>query len=926
MKRMEKIYQWLIDHWDVRNNEDLINIQGSSAKEVAKALNLSRANVSSDLNALVRDQKLLKIKSYPVKYIPVSCVENKLAKKIILDEYIVNSLAEISTNLADESKTSLKNPFENIIGANESLKKAISQAKAAVYYPPNGLHMLLLGPTGSGKTFFANKIYQYAIYEELLAKDAPFKSFNCADYYHNPQLLLSQLFGYKKGAFTGADVDYPGLVEQAHGGVLLLDEVHRLTPEGQEMLFYLIDHGRFNRLGETGFARQAEVLIICATTEDPNSALLGTFLRRIPMTIEIPSLQQRSLKERVELTKFLFHMEAKRIQRRFSVDIDVIQALVQTVSYGNVGQLKTQVQLICAQAFLSYLHQDTEMKITMKELPEEIRSQWLAMRRTLKNPQELLNYLEVTTVISPKDEIQQPENGESPDFNIYELIEDKVQILEKEGISEEEIYQYILTDLHVHIRSVVNQPSINYQLLKFIDSKISKLTIELKGIVEKELHTTFDRRFVYYVGMHLDSFVKRGKKVREILDIDVYQMKNEHHAEYQAAVKCREYIENYLQIHFPEMEVIYLTMLLVSLESLDQKDKVGILVVAHGNQTASSMVQVGVELLGSAPILALDMPLTVSPEEMFAQLVHHVKELDFGKGVLMLVDMGSLALMEQRLSEVSNVNIRTITNVTTSMVLDVIRKVNYMDLDLSAIYHSVQKDFVDSLRLQNNYQFGTKPKAILVICTTGKGTALKLERMLLDLVQQLTDEIIEIIPVSALKMSQEIEKLKLKYQIIASVGTKNPQLQAPFIELSSLVDGKGENVIRQLLTGNSLREHKNSEPLVVKDLCKDTFSMYLVYLNPIHITDLLLEWMKELQVQLNQHFSNTRLIRVIIHTGFAFERVIKKNSLSYDDPVEEKVAIVAEIVAKTIQKVESKLDLFLSKDEKLYIAEAIIQE
>ncbi|HJF19935.1 MAG TPA: PRD domain-containing protein [Enterococcus columbae] len=228
--------------------------------------------------------------------------------------------------------------------------------------------------------------------------------------------------------------------------------------------------------------------------------------------------------------------------------------------------------------------------------------------------------------------------------------------------------------------------------------------------------------------------------------------------------------------------------------------------------------------------------------------------------------------------------------------------------------------------MQNNYQYGTKPKAILVICTTGKGTALKLERMLLDLVQQLTDEIIEIISISALKMSQEIEKLKLKYQIIASVGTKNPQLQAPFIELSSLVDGKGENVIRQSLSGKKKATLKNTTPMVVKDLCKDTFSMYLVYLNLVHIADLLLEWMKELQIQLNQHFSNTRLIRVIIHTGFAFERVIKKNNLSYDDPIEEKVAIVAEIVAKTIQKVESKLDLFLSKDEKLYIAEAIIQE
>ncbi|MBU5583191.1 sigma-54 factor interaction domain-containing protein, partial [Enterococcus sp. S181_ASV_20] len=108
----------------------------------------------------------------------------------------------------------------------------------------------LLGPTGSGKTFFANRIFEYAKYENIFPEEAPFESFNCADYYHNPQLLLSHLFGYCKGAFTGAEEDHAGLVEQVDGGILLLDEVHRLPPEGQEMLFYFIDNGTFNRLGE----------------------------------------------------------------------------------------------------------------------------------------------------------------------------------------------------------------------------------------------------------------------------------------------------------------------------------------------------------------------------------------------------------------------------------------------------------------------------------------------------------------------------------------------------------------------------------------------------------------------------------------------------------------------------------------------------
>jgi len=84
-------------------------------------------------------------------------------------------------------------------------------------------------------------------------------------------------FRGKKGAYTGADRDRAGLVEKADGGILFLDEVHRLPPEGQEMLFYLMDKGIYRRLGESESQHKANVLIICATTESIESVLLRTF-------------------------------------------------------------------------------------------------------------------------------------------------------------------------------------------------------------------------------------------------------------------------------------------------------------------------------------------------------------------------------------------------------------------------------------------------------------------------------------------------------------------------------------------------------------------------------------------------------------------------------------------------------------------------
>ncbi len=246
MLRIDRVYQALSKLWVDKTISDLEEMQGTPALELAKALEISRANTSLELNKLVRDGRAIKVTTYPVHFLPKEGME-ALLDKTLHDVTEIQTVAEIIGSDQDKSEGNVdvtlghsKNPFDQIIGYQSSLKKVISQAKAAVYYPPSGLHMLLLGQTGTGKTFFAEKTYEYSQYEGLLAEDAPFKSFNCADYYNNPQLLMSQLFGYAKGAFTGAESDREGLVEKADGGILLLDEVHRLPPEGQEMLFYFI--------------------------------------------------------------------------------------------------------------------------------------------------------------------------------------------------------------------------------------------------------------------------------------------------------------------------------------------------------------------------------------------------------------------------------------------------------------------------------------------------------------------------------------------------------------------------------------------------------------------------------------------------------------------------------------------------------------
>lgn len=165
-----------------------------------------------------------------------SAIVGRLVKEGILKQ---RGKSPIRFYLGTEEQKAGKNrpPFSGIIGSQGSLSMQIQMARAAVCYPPDGLHMLILGATGVGKTMLAREIWRYAV--EQRKKEMPFITLNCAEYADNPQLLLSQLFGHEKGAFTGAIEKKTGLIDQADGGILFLDEIHRLGLPGRKFCFLL---------------------------------------------------------------------------------------------------------------------------------------------------------------------------------------------------------------------------------------------------------------------------------------------------------------------------------------------------------------------------------------------------------------------------------------------------------------------------------------------------------------------------------------------------------------------------------------------------------------------------------------------------------------------------------------------------------------
>lgn len=730
--RKDKVFKFLFQATEsvVKQIPTAERTIGFSANNIAKSLCLIRNNVSKELNRLVKERQAIKITGKPVFYLAVSVLETTYHCR--LESVVYKSFSDLKTSIipegsSDEQKISVisnrligsgiedankhqkqnKNfdsgVFENLIGAHDDLQVQIKQAKAAILYPPHGLHTLLIGPTGSGKTTFAGVMYRYAVQIGKLPVNAPYIIFNCADYAENKQLLLSHLFGHVRGAYTGADREKKGLVDQANGGILFLDEIHRLPPEGQEMLFSLIDRGSYRRLGETESVRIANVLIIAATTETPQAAVLSTFLRRIPLIINLPGVNERPLKIRMLLICQFFREESMKIKVPLTVSKEVLKVLLIYKCQGNIGQLRNDIQLLCANAFIEYVTaQKGEIQIKLSQLTEQLREGFFVMDEKRKEIMQNFNLNDYGTITFSGNEHSLKENlndillfdeyqiGE--DF--YEFILENAQKLYSEGRSIAEIKENMNSKIQMRMHQTMTNARIhNVKIDQEILSKLA--TPDIVNIIEEEfgcaLHLfghSVDTKIIYGLALHMETLVERIRQGNITIYPDIVKLSNKYPEEYAVAKKIKSRIEKVLNMQIPDDETAFIAVFLHSMQ-VKECGMVQVLVMAHGNATASNMVEVAKTLLGYDCIYALDMPMEAKVENILQTASELVQQIDQGNGVLFLVDMGSLTTFPEIITKRTGIATRMIRMVSTPMVIEAARKAMMPNMTLDKIEESV---------------------------------------------------------------------------------------------------------------------------------------------------------------------------------------------------------------------------------------------
>ncbi|HEX5481312.1 MAG TPA: sigma-54 dependent transcriptional regulator, partial [Terriglobia bacterium] len=250
--------------------------------------------------------------------------------------------------------------FDHLLGHSDPLLQVLDTAARA---GATNSTILIRGETGTGKELLAR-----AIHFNSPRKDNPFVTINCAAI--PKELLESELFGHKKGAFTGAIADKKGKAEIADGGTLFLDEIGDMPPELQVKVLRLIQRGEIEKLGSEG-TQQVDVRIVAATHRDLQAMIEdGTFREDLYYRLAVIPLTLPPLRERPgdipELVQHFFGVSKEKNKRpELAIPPALLPYFAQYRWPGNVRELENVVERIVALA-----RGDV---ITLQDLPPFLR-------------------------------------------------------------------------------------------------------------------------------------------------------------------------------------------------------------------------------------------------------------------------------------------------------------------------------------------------------------------------------------------------------------------------------------------------------------------------------------------------------------------------------------------------------------------------
>lgn len=781
------------------------------AQDIAYKFDIKRSVASHYLNRLVDEGFLLKEETRPVRFY----------------------LSDGTSNAGNEDHI-----FSDFIGYEGTLKSQIEKCKAAVTYPPNGLSLIIKGNSGVGKSYLAKLIYNYAVSKKVIKEDAPFVILNCADYANNSELLSSVLFGYVKGAFTGADYEKRGLLDDADGGYLFLDEIHNLSAENQEKLFILIDSHKFRRLGENDKWINANVRLILATTEDTQNTLLATFRRRIPLEIILPDFSARSFNERIDIVLSFFKDEAQKINKILKVESKIIDLLVDSNFEGNIGEIKNKIKVLCAQAYNTQKGEELYIK---RESPynKDIID---------KNYYYTISYID--------------DNNKSFAGWIF----DKTQLIKLEGLT----FKQLKEDLNLYVEDInksilkayrnmdrfYSLDKVNYyynfcteeinDILRNYGCKLSD--IELLDIFKIIVSILFNKQIV-------------------CLNLKITQREKKN--DYKYFSLSSKIIKELLGEKQDDLQLILEPILAAYLSGkINLTAGINALILMHGDQNASSIAYIANSLSEDYIYEPFDMPMNIGNDDLIKQVNDYVEKINTSDGLIVLVDMGSLQRMYDKVKGNVDGDLIIMDNVSTALALDVALKLKcgtnitqIMEIDLKKFQVSMQ------------YYEGISRKVnIIVSCISGEGIAIKVKEIISNYID---DDNIDIITMDYNELDEKLKQSDstiFKNTVCVLTTSSLLSTLVPITNIEEVVTGTSD--LSNLSTIISQENMKKCTNEIVKLFTLEGASSRLRFLNPEKVIVEVEKIIQSYESYLNIEIKNFLRMNLFLHISTMIERIM----------------------------------------------------
>lgn len=823
MEAKEEIYQY------IRKN---IKEDGVTAQSIAEIFGIKRNVASHYLNLLEKEGKLQKGTNRPVHFSIPTDTEKK---------------AEECNNMIDERPVAQKevSVFSKFIGYNGSMEQVIEKCKAAVNYPVNGLTMIICGASGVGKSYLASLIHQYAVESGAVEKNAPFVVLNCADYANNSELLSSVLFGHVKGAFTGANEEKQGLLAEADGGYLFLDEVHNLSAENQEKLFLFIDSQKYRMLGDSKNWQTAKVRLLFATTEDIHSTLLATFRRRIPFEIRIPDFLERSYGERFLLVSSFFQNEAEILKKNICVDSEYFRRMLNLHEEGNIGAVKSKIKVLCAQAYSQQREEELRITTPGKESSDSFyfywnrpeKKKWMSSYQIFSNITGCfvpgMNYSKIEEVldlflqtITRRLEENKKENNfcEIPPFRHYE---------EK-------------------CRNSINK------ILKSYGYRLNEL--EIDEFYKMVIAVLFDETF-FGAAFKISGYEKKKYRKYEVMISRILDAVLEDYND-----NVREFLQTILTVWLSDKVKV--------------KSKINALILMHGEHSASSMASLANEMIGDYVYEAFDMPIQVHTEDLIVKVNDYVRDIETNEGLVLLVDMGSLERMYDKISRNVDGDLVIVNNVSTAFALEL----GFSLFDKADIYRITQMDMSQfNMKMQYYKGLSQKPN-IIVSCISGEGIAVEIKEILSRYVN--TDEI-DILTMDYSELKKQLNRGSAEdfhNTIVVFTTTPLSSTVVPVMNVEDLVNGfTNPSFPEFMLNKENVREFTND---IIKLFTLKGVASRLRFLNPEVVMQEVDQVIRGYENYYHVQLPNFLRINLFLHTSIMIERVLVKEESGKIDSID----------------------------------------